>query len=321
MFETGRSVGPTRGVVAGLALAYCSAGCAGKAIIDDRAGGGSSAQSAGAGSGNESGQSGGKAASIGNGGSGGLDGKGPGSAGAQTGAGSGGTGDTGAGGTATGSGAGGSVVDPHFGVPLTPVDGWIDGASNVLNIQGALFAASDPTTMMGFSSDLAGLNACMAGTAAKVDMASDVCVTKMFPPPATDCYGYFWGAELALNLNQPLDPVTMASATPIAFNASALKGFAFDITGSTVPGPGSLRFQIETSDRVFCNPPSTKIKVGSNVVLFSDLLTRCFAVSDSSVSAETAKSAFIRISWNVVTNASATVPFDFCVSNIRALPK
>jgi len=308
--------------VAGLVLAACAASCAGKAITNDRnAAGGSSARPDDADAGNA-----GIGSRAGQGGSGGFVTGSPGSAGALTASSggatntaSGGATSTAAGGAAVGSGATAGALTFDSGVPITPTEGWVDGASNVLNIQGALFAASDPTTTMGLSADLLGPKACMTGTAARVDMASEVCTTKMFPPPATDCYGYFWGAELGLNLNQALDSVTMGGATPKPFNASALKGFAFDIAGDTVPGPASLRFQVETEDQVFCNPASKKIKVGSNVVLFSELITRCFAVSEASPTAETVKASLIRISWNVVTNASATVPFNFCVSNIRAL--
>jgi hypothetical protein len=35
--------------------------------------------------------------------------------------------------------------------------------------------------------------------------------------------------------------------------------------------------------------------------------------------AEAGKSNLIKIAWQVVTNTTSAVPFDYCVSNVRAL--
>jgi hypothetical protein len=58
-------------------------------------------------------------------------------------------------------------------------------------------------------------------------------------------------------------------------------------------------------------------------VLFSQLVDRCFriCVNPSNPTAETAQSKLLKISWQVITNTTAEVPFDFCVSNVRALLK
>ena len=79
-------------------------------------------------------------------------------------------------------------------VPLTPVDGWVDGASNPLAIQGALYAAADPRSVV--SSDFMGSNVCMKGVTAKVDPNCTPI------PPAADCQMTIWGAAIYLNLNQ-----------------------------------------------------------------------------------------------------------------------
>jgi hypothetical protein len=200
---------------------------------------------------------------------------------------------------------------------LTPTNGWVDSASNELGIQGALFADADSTSKIGMTSNFAGAQACIAGTAALVDMASPPCVTQMFTPPATDCYGHFWGASLNLNLNQP----TMGG-TPLPYDASALEGFAFEISGNTVPAPSSLRFQVHSAKgEVFCNALNIKLKIGVNNVFFRDLLSQCWVIQipDLRPTAESAKSALTSIEWRVVTSASSRVPYDFCVSYIRAL--
>ena len=209
-------------------------------------------------------------------------------------------------GTTGGSGGGG---DLPAGVPLTPAMGWVDGMSNTLMIQGAMFSYADDTSKMGMTEDFTGSNACIKGTAAKVDL-------KCTPvAPATDCYGTFWGAAIGLNLNQAIDPTTMMGADPAPYDASAIKGFAFEITGAAVPT--SLRFKVENASGEFCTPPAKPVKLGANTFMFSDLITQCWKAGG--MTAETGKSNLLKIAWQVVTNDKSTVPFDYCVTNVRAL--
>jgi hypothetical protein len=223
---------------------------------------------------------------------------------------SGGTGVTtgGSGGSATGGGSGGSATLPE-GVPLTPTDGWVDGMSNTIGVQGAMFAYADTTSATGMTEDFTGTNACITGTAAKVEMPCTI------EPPATDCYGTFWGAAIGLNLNQPIDMTTMMGADPMPYDASALTGFAFEITGAAVPT--SMRFKVEDGTNEYCTSAMVPIKAGANQVTFEQLVTECWMAGGTPATG--AKSSLIKISWQVVTNAMSTVPFDFCVSNVRAM--
>lgn len=183
-----------------------------------------------------------------------------------------------------------------------------------MNIQGAVFAFADPVSKLDMTSNFTGTSACIAGTAAKVNLNCTL------TPPATDCYGQYFGAAIGMNLNQALDPTTMVGADPLPFDASALVGFSFEISGSAVPAPSDFRFEVETSDQRFCNVQSkAKLKVGSNTMFLRDLLTECFRVIDPPApSAETAKTRLVRIAWHVITNTTSTSRFDFCVSNVRA---
>jgi hypothetical protein len=224
-----------------------------------------------------------------------------------------------AGSTTTGGTGGGEVGE---GVPLSPMNGWVDGASNTLMIQGAMFPFGDPTSLMGsmpVDFSMSGTDACFKGTAAKVDMASMACTTKMFTPPATDCYGEFWGAAIGLNLNQQIDMTSMMGGDPMPFNASAIKGFAFEIDGMVVPAPTALRFKVEDAGGEFCNPAAKPVKKGANSFMFEDLIKECWKPVATAANASTAKAGVIKIAWQVVTNDKGTVPFDFCVSNVRAL--
>ena len=299
-----------RGAVLALGLAWSAAGCSGR--VDTRKGsadssapvpalGGSMPASAGAGVADAAGESGG-----------GTSGAGVNSGGRNSSGGSG-TGVAGAVNT-------GGVFNDNFGLQLIPSNGWVDGAENALGIQGVIFGYADPTSKLGLIADFKDSHACVSGTAAKIDQTSTQCQTQMFTPPATDCYGEFWGAAIELNLNQPVDPATMQAGTSRPFDASALKGFAFELTGNTLPPPKSFRFQVENASTVFCNVPSIKVRLGINVVLFSDLVSECFrSPVPTAPTAQTAKSALLKISWHVLTNTSEVVPFDFCVSSIHAL--
>jgi len=255
----------------------------------------------------------------------GAAGAGSGVAGAQT----GGAGAPATAGTTGSAGAGtaGGAPLPE-GIPLTPSAGWVP-VDNAAMIQGAVFSFADPYSKVGLMDNLMDATdtrgACISGTAAKVDTASDVCVNKTFTPPATDCYGEYWGAAIGMNLNQAIDMTLTppAGGTPAPYDASALKGFAFEVQGDTVPAPGSFRFKVEDGTKEYCNPSSLKIKVGVNTVLFSDLVAECWSPPSPPSKADdpAVQSKLIKISWQVVTNTSAAVPFNFCISNIRALPK
>jgi hypothetical protein len=218
------------------------------------------------------------------------------------------------GGTTSTGGTGGGDLPP--GVPLSPMNGWVDGASNSLMIQGAMFPFGDDTSKMGMTPmdfSMSGTDACLKGTAAKVDL-------KCTPvAPATDCYGTFWGAAIGLNMNQQIDMTTMMGGSPMPFDASAIKGFAFEISGAMVPGPSSLRFKVEDATGEYCNPGTKPVKAGVNSFMFEDLIKECWAPKATAANGSAAKPAVLKIAWQVVTNAMGTVPFDFCVTNLRAL--
>ena len=228
---------------------------------------------------------------------------------------------------ATGTAGSGSSTP---GYDLTPVMGWIDGASNGAGIQGALFAAGDDVSHASTTSDFTTASACIKGTAAKVDLTCT-------PPAGGDCYGVTWGEEIGLNLNQPnvVDPDSGAAmgGDPINYDASMLSGFSFDVTGNTVPAGASFRFKVvhpttaDTSDSApvteYCNVPTKKVVLGTNTFLFTDLVKACYAITTDPPNevATVGQNAIKQIAWQVVTNTQATVPFDFCISNIKALPK
>jgi len=221
-----------------------------------------------------------------------------------------------------GMGTAGGPALPE-GIPLTPADGWV-AAANDAKIEGAMFSYGDPTSLATMTSDFTLTNACIKGTAALVDKASPACKNMMFTAPATDCYGEYWGAAIGLNLAQTIDMTLVPPAGGVAmpYDATALKGFAFEVEGNVVPGPSALRFKVDDGTTEFCNLPTVKVKVGVNTVLFTDLVKACYATPvPTEPLATTVQTKMVKIAWQVVTNDKSAVPFDFCISNVRALLK
>ena len=114
-----------------------------------------------------------------------------------------------------------------------------------------------------------------------------------------------------------ISALLMPSTQP--FVATSLTGFAFEISGDMVPSPTALRFKVEDASGEYCNIATKQVKKGANSFVFADLVKECWKPPTPPVTAEAAKAGIVKIAWQVVTNASSTVPFDFCVSNVRAL--
>lgn len=213
-------------------------------------------------------------------------------------------------------------------VPITMSGGW--AANTELGIQGTVSYDSDKYTAASLTSNLAApvtasvSDACIKGTAAKVDQLSDACVTQNFTPPAKDCFAEFWGASIEINLNQPIDPDIGRGegSAPVPFDASSLQGFSFDLGGNVVPL--ALLFNVfADGDELFCTPISMLPTRGRNQVFFSHLLEHCFKLTTMppNATAETVQSKLLNISWQVRSKSNGPVPFDFCVSNLRAILK
>jgi hypothetical protein len=64
-----------------------------------------------------------------------------------------------------GDGGGASISDA-----LLPMNGWVSEGSNTPGIQGALFDMADQTTRQSVVADFSGSNACIRGTAARVEL-------------------------------------------------------------------------------------------------------------------------------------------------------
>lgn len=262
-------------------------------------------------------------------GAGGAD---PGAGGAQPGAGgdavpgAGGDAVPGAGGDVTGTGGDAPLVE---GVPLAFDNGWLEADANTLGVQGAVFAYADNHTKETMMENITenGGKACISGEAFKVDTKCEVT-----DPNASDCYGEFWGAAIGFNLNQqkvpdPDDPEKEIGGDPEPFDLSGkVSAFSFKLEGTTIPT--SLRFSVDSGEgdavTQYCTTSMTKIIPDANgivTVKLDDLRSECWlgtSFADPENRADLTK--VVKIAWGVVTNDKSAVPFDFCVSEVIAVP-
>ncbi len=274
----------------------------------------------------------------------GAGGAGPGAGGAQPGSGgdaqpgSGGDAQPGSGGDATGTGGDAPVVE---GVPLAFADGWLAADANTLGVQGAVFAYADPHTTAGNETQpemttlIEGPTACIKGEAFKVDTKCEDQPDFMFTPPAMDCYGEYWGAAIGFNLNQPTipdpdDPEKEIGGDPEPFDTSGkISAFSFKISGAGIPTGSALRFSVDSGTppdglTQYCTTSMTKVVPDENgivTVKLDDLRSECWlgtAFADPANRPDLTK--IVKIAWGVVTNDKSTVPFDFCVSDVIAVP-
>lgn len=221
-------------------------------------------------------------------------------------------------------------------VPLSWNNGWVDGASNTVGVQGAFFTASDMngSTIMPETFEASGDQICVSGEAALVvDMM----------------YGDFWGAVLALNLSQPDAPEVAAggaggegseasggaggdsaaaggdaaggASTEVAdevlpYDASANNVIGFRYRLSAVPEAGELRIQYNTFDGVEGVPFCQTVTELEGDFLFSEALAGCW---DATASETPTLTQLKSIEFQLATNIDAAYPYDFCIEELSAI--
>lgn len=197
------------------------------------------------------------------------------------------------------------------GVEIVPNEGWVDGSSNPLGIQGAAYVTGDAATRESLTSDFEESRLCMRGVASQVDIDCSPA------PPAQDCFQLFFGAILGLNLNQ-----SESGAEVSPYDASDVAGFSFDVVGESLPE--FLRFSVEAeSGKSYCLPPPLAIDgtAGSWHVALNDLVTECQRAPLTSPRFTEAESAITSLRWAVSGTTNRSVPFDFCIENLRVQPQ
>lgn len=236
---------------------------------------------------------------------------------------SGGDDDGGSGGTGATGGTGGSGGASADVITWSDM-GWVQGDTNAFGIQGPWYSYNDC-----MNAEPAGLpctvpEASMTGPDTKPGWTADamkICTKGVAPQvindPATGmpAYSLQWGAGIALDLNSTGGE--MAVKNDFDADAAGVKGFQFDImTNTTPPQPADVRVNIKTKATGDNSHFVTAILPAANfTVMFTDALQGSWVTSPSALTTNAIES----IQFQVYTNATAAKPFDFCVSNMRAV--
>ena len=185
------------------------------------------------------------------------------------------------------------------GPDLLVSSGWVDGATNGLEIQGAFFTYQDPSGRTIIAGDAAesASGYCVSGTSAEVLDAN---------------FGGTWGAVAALNLRQEVGSTAAGSYDATAHGVA---GFGFDIVGDT---GGALRFVIKqfSVHDGFCINNVPDCAMGCSVQYRIDELTQnCWTPGGALPNA----AALQALEWQIVTKEGAETPFNYCIENIHAV--
>lgn len=316
----------------------CDAGliCSGSDIcVEDEAGSGGSDGSGGSGDSGGSGGSGDSGGSSSDGGSSGSGGSGSGGSATNDSGGasstnasettdSGGassTTDDGAGGATSTSGANGGMGGSSGGetttentisststsgggtsgetrTAITPIDGWVDGSTNDVGIQGGWYTfADDISTIVPGAEpyfDGAGSAICVSGT--------------VLPHENLDLS---WGVAVGMDL-YAVDDV----ANPYDATAYGVAGIQFTVSGSLPP-----RLQINTTspaDGTYCRRYESIASSQETLsVYFSSLEEDCWDASAAGLPPDTTQLEGFHI--QVISSANESVSFDFCVEDVSAI--
>lgn len=204
-----------------------------------------------------------------------------------------------AGGAPSTTPAEGAAAVPGTGPDLHVSDGWVDGATNGVGIQGAFFTYADGSGRTQITADATRTQSgyCVAGTAAEVLDGN---------------FAGTYGAVSALNLSQQVDS-TMAGAYDAT--AHGVVGFGFDIVGDT---GGALRFvvkQYATHDG-FCVDRVPNCASGCRAEFRLDELSQnCWTPGG----AQPAATSLQALEWQITTTEGADTAFDYCIENIHAV--
>jgi hypothetical protein len=219
--------------------------------------------------------------------------------GVDGGGGAGGSGSSGLGGAGVGgtSGVGGGTEAKR--VMLNAVNGWIDGSTNDVGIQGLWYTFTDGVnsiTPADFKSS--GTEICVSG--------------RVLPMQTLEEGGVSWGVGFGFSLNRNAD-----SGAESAYDAAAhdVSGFSFTLTGNP---PAVLRssYKVFGSDTDYCTDGTDVTPEVSQTIHISDVQKECWMGGSGSSPSSASLRAFEFI-VPADALASRTRDFDFCVTNLH----
>jgi hypothetical protein len=202
-------------------------------------------------------------------------------------------------------------------------EGWVDGASNGLGIQGAFTAASDGTDGAGGVSE--------TGSTITLDATTtpgSVCVSgnlaAIAPNPATTgpgdafLWSDYWGGSVGLNLRQVIPAgggeALPASAWPRVTPSGQVTGFSYTLTGTAVPP--RLRFTVDfvgkqPADATYCQA----LPAGATSTSLTSVIQSCWQAGGGALPG----ADLLTIAWSIIPIEAVATPFNFCISNVQAI--
>jgi len=206
--------------------------------------------------------------------------------------------------------AGSTATDPcaHTGArtrtDLTPTSGRVECATNDFGIEGDWkLNSSDPPLM---TTDFTGSNVCGKGQIAQV-------IATATSNGAPD-YGRYWGGGLAFALH-----TESAGAISEVYNASTngFGGISLTISGATIPAEMRFKFKMFGSNENYCK--EVKGATSGQIITLNtgDAVHNCWAPDSTSTLDVTSLENY---EVQVVSQTTGNVPFDFCLTNITAIP-
>jgi hypothetical protein len=226
-------------------------------------------------------------------------------------------------GGAGGAPAGTGEIPVGTGLLIVPdAEGWVDGSSNGLGIQGAFTAASDGTNEAGAASE--------TGSTITLDTTTtpgSVCVSGNLAPiaenPAStgpeDAYLWsdYWGGSVGLNLRQVIPAgggeALPASGWPRVTPAGQVTGFSYTLTGTAVPP--RLRFTVDFVGKPAGSTFCQALPAGATSSSLTSVVQSCWEAGGGALPG----ADLLTIAWSIIPIEAVATPFNFCVSNVQAI--
>jgi hypothetical protein len=250
------------------------------------------------------------------------------------------------------TGAGGSGAG---GIPLTPTNtGFVQDSTS--GIIGAWYAYGDSagpaanTTSTDFADSKCAMGGFTATQCSQIvapipgqpfmptdltmgEMCTNGTAAKVLPPPSNPSgspdYSDLFGAGIGLDFNNPGGD---AGVMKMPIDLSAYKGFSFDFSGTMIPIGNKIRVNFpfmgenngtdspyfaanSTDDHSTLSTTSTNVVHWSNIQGPAYLLSQTPAVTPPPFD----PTKILSIQFQVFTNTGASIPYNFCVSNLTLL--
>jgi len=183
---------------------------------------------------------------------------------------------------------------------LVPVDGWVDGSTNDVGIQGSWYTYSDE-----------GATVVPADEPFFDGAGSEICISGTTVPD--EYSGVYWGVAVGMDFN-------VVDETTYAYDATShgVVGIRLTLTGSLPPGIQlNLTETTSVEGDVFCTRYLGITESSRTLSLyFDEAQFICWYDATFGPIDETLLRAF---SVQVMSEAYQSVPFDFCVENVSAI--